>query len=310
MTTLAYFNGAIVPIEEAKVSVMTCTLNYGIGAFGGLRAYWSESRQELFGFRWHDHYKRFLNSTKLLMAEMDYTPERLVEITTDLLAREGWRENCYIRPLYYQADISFGAVRLHDMDDQVTIFAAPQGQFVGDKTGLDVCTSSWRRVDDTAIPARGKIIGSYVNSALIRSEAQLNGFGDAIVLNQDGHVSEGAVANFMMVRDGVLITPPVTANVLEGITRRTVLQLAQDDLGLEVVEREIDRTELYLADEAFYCGTGMQVTPIRSVDRRDIGEGETGRITQQVHDLYFRVVKGEVAKYEEWLTPVPVLEYA
>lgn len=310
MTTLAYFNGEIVPIEEAKVSVMTCTLNYGIGAFGGLRAYWSESRQELFGFRWHDHYTRFLNSTKLLMADLPYTVQDLVEITTELLAREGWRENCYIRPLYYQADTKTSGVRLHDMQDAVTIFAQPQGKFLSDDQPISVCVSSWRRVDDTAIPARGKIVGSYVNSALIRSDAILNGFRDAIVLNQDGHVSEGSVANFMMVRDGVLLTPPVTANVLEGITRRTVLHLAHKELGVPVVERQIDRTELYLADEAFFCGTGMQITPIGYVDHRAVGDSEVGPITQQIRDLYFRVVKGEVVKYEQWLTPVPVKVYA
>lgn len=307
MTKFAYFEGRIVPIEQAKVSITCNTLHYGTGCFGGLRGYWNEKQQQLYAFRLIDHYKRLLNSAKLLFCKLDYTPEKLVNITVELLSREGWRENCYIRPIVYKDDNVF-RVWLHDATDKVAIFSQPVGKYIEADKGANVCVSAWRRVDDTAIPARGKVNGAYVNSALVKSEAMLSGFDDAIVLNQDGHVSEGSAANFMMVRDGVLITPPITSNLLEGITRRTLIHLARLELDLDVVEREIDRTELYLADEAFFCGTGAQIAAIGSIDHRLVGDGALGPITQQIRDLYFRVVLGEEPKYMHWLTPVPVLE--
>lgn len=307
MTTLAYFEGDIVPFEQAKVSINCNTLHYGTGCFGGMRGYWNEAREQLYAFRLIDHYRRFLASARLLMFGFDYTPERLVEITIELLSREGWRQNCYIRPIAYKDDHVF-RVWLHDGIDKLAIFSRPIGKYIESDAGAKVCVSSWRRVDDTAIPARGKVNGAYVNSALIKSEAMLNGFDEAIVLNQDGHVSEGSATNFMMVRDGVLITPPVTDNILEGITRRTLIHLAREELGLEVVEREIDRTELYVADEAFFCGTGVQMAAIGSIDHRTVGNGGTGPLTEQLRELYFRVVTGEEPKYMDWLTPVPALE--
>jgi branched-chain amino acid aminotransferase len=309
MTTVAYFEGSIVPIEQAKVSIMTHTFNYGTGCFGGLRGYWNEERETLYVFRILDHYRRFLNSAKYLLAQVDHTPQQLADITVELLSREGWRENCYIRPLLYKADETIG-VRLHNLRDALAIFSLPLGQYLPQEEGAKVCTSSWRRVDDTVIPARGKLIGSYMNSSLIKSEAVLNGFSDAIVLNQDGHVSEGSAANFFMVRDDVLITPPVYGNVLEGIIRRTILHLAQQELGLPVKERTIDRSEVYIADEAFFCGTGVQFVTIGSVDHRQIGDGGTGPISRQVRDLFLRVLYGREPKYMHWLTPIPQAELA
>ena len=309
MTNLAYFEGNIVPIDQAKVSITCNTLHYGTGCFGGLRAYWNEEREQLYAFRLADHYKRFLNSTKLLRCRLDYTVDRLVEITLELLARENWRQNCYIRPIAYKDDGVY-RVWLHEATDKVAIFSFPVGAYIPVDQGANVCVSSWRRVDDTAMPARGKVNGTYVNSALVKSDAMLSGFDDAIVLNQDGHVAEGSAANFMLVRDGVLITPPITSNILEGITRRTIMELASDVLGVEVVEREIDRSELYLCDEAFYCGTGAQVTPISAIDHRPVGNGGVGGLTYQIRDLYFRVLHGQEPDYMHWLTPVPELVLA
>jgi branched-chain amino acid aminotransferase len=307
MTTLAYFQGKIVPIEQAQISVMNQTFNYGTGCFGGLRGYWNEDHQQLYVFRIHDHFRRVLQSAKLLLSELPHTPATLAEVTIDLLSREGWRQNCYIRPVVYKADNMLG-VRLHDLQSDVAIFSMPVGSYIPAEDGAKACVSSWRRVDDNAIPARGKIIGSYVNSALVKSDAVLNGFDEAIVLNQDGHVAEGSAANFVMIRDGQLIIPPVYANVLEGITLRSIVQLAQAELGLDVVDRPIDRSELYVADEAFFCGTGAQVAVITSIDHRPVGNGTIGPITRSLRDLFFRVVKGEEPKYRHWLTPVPVLE--
>ena len=304
MTTLAYFEGNIVPIAEACVSVTCSTLHYGTGCFGGLRAYWNEEQEQLYGFRWIDHYRRFLNSAKLIRCSVDLSAEQLRDITIALLSREGWRENVYIRPLAYKDDDIF-KVWLHESRDKVAIFSQRMGQYIPSNGAAKICVSSWRRVDDTAIPARGKINGAYVNSALVKTDAMLSGFDDAIVLNQDGHVSEASAANVMIVRDGVVITPPVTANVLEGITRHSLITLIREELGLDVVEREIDRTELYLADEAFLCGTGVEMVAIGFIDHRTIGQGGTGPITQRLHELFGRVLRGEEAKYMSWLSPIP-----
>jgi branched-chain amino acid aminotransferase len=302
MSQWAYFEGAIRPMQEARVSVMTHTFNYGTGAFGGIRAYWNESDEQLYVFRIGDHFRRFLNSGKILLAHVEETHESLTEITLELLRREGYRQDCYIRPILYKADELIG-VRLHDLRDAVTIFSVPFGRYIEAEEGARVCTSSWRRVDDTAIPPRGKLIGAYMNSALIKSEAVLNGFDEAIVLDQAGHVSEGSAENLFMVRNGVLVTPPLHSNVLEGITRGTIMTLATEDLGLTVVERVINRSELYLADEAFFCGTGVQVAAIASIDHRQIGEGRIGPVTSRLRDLYFRVVRGMEPSRASWLTP-------
>lgn len=303
MTTVAYFEGQFVPIEAAKVSVMNNTLHYGTGCFGGLRAYWNAEHEQLYAFRLIDHFERFLNSAKLLHMRLPYSAEQLVELVLELLRREGWRQNVYIRPIAYK-DSGIYEVWLHNMTDRVAIFSQEIGNYLRKEVGIKVCVSSWRRVDDTAIPARGKINGTYVNSALAKTDAVLSGFDEAIVLNQDGHVSEATAANFMMVRKGVLITPPITSNLLEGITRRSLLQLAREELGIEVMERDIDRSELYMADEAFFCGTGVQMAAISSIDHRTVGDGNIGPIAQALGDLQYRVLTGQEAAYMDWLSPV------
>jgi branched-chain amino acid aminotransferase len=303
MTQYAFFEGQIVPIEQAKISVMTHALNYGTACFGGLRGYWNEESEQLFVFRILDHYERLLNSGKLLMMDLPYAADELAGITLDLLRREGWRQDVYVRPLAYKADAGIG-VRLHGLQDAVTIFALPFGRYIQAEEGAHVTFSSWRRVDDNAIPARGKISGAYVNSALAKSEAVLNGFDEALVLNADGHLSEGSAENVFVVRNGVVITPPVTDNVLEGITRRTVLHLLSHEMDVAVAERPIDRTEVYLADEAFFCGTGVQIAAITRVDHRPLGDGNIGPITARLRQLYFDVVRGRNADYRHWCTPV------
>lgn len=299
----AFFNGEIVPLADAKVSVMTHALNYGTGVFGGLRGYWNNEEEQLFVFRPLDHFKRFLQSAQLMRMNLEQSPEDLTDILLELLRTEGFHENCYIRPLAYKSTEMIG-VRLHDVDDALTIFALPFGRYVANEEGAHVCFSAWRRVDDNAIPARGKVSGAYANSSLIKSDAILSGYDEALVLNEDGHVSEVSSANLFIVRDGVAITPPIYSNILEGITRRSMMQLLRDELGVEVVERNIDRTEVYLADEIFMCGTGVQIAAITKVEHRTIGTGAMGEITQKLRDLYFDVVQGKVEKYRDWLTPV------
>ncbi|MFA9491705.1 MAG: aminotransferase class IV, partial [Anaerolineales bacterium] len=216
----AYFRGKIVPYSEARVGVATHALNYGTAAFGGLRGYWNSDEQQLFVFRPRDHFKRLLNSARLLAANLDHTPETLTQVLLELLRQEGYREDCYIRPLIYKADEVIG-VRLHDLDDETTMFAVPFSKYVKHDEDAHVTFSSWRRIDDNAIPARGKISGAYINSAFIKTDAVLSGFDEALVLTNDGHLSEGSAMNVFIVRDGTIYTPPVTENILEGITRRT-----------------------------------------------------------------------------------------
>jgi branched-chain amino acid aminotransferase len=302
-TNYAFFQGQIVPIEQAKVSVMTHALHYGTACFGGIRAYWNEPAQQLYVFRLEDHIKRFLSSASLLLMKLPYSPQQLADVVVELLRCEGQRNDMYVRPLAYKADHKIG-VLLHGMIDEVTIFATPFGRYVANEEGASVRISSWRRIDDNAIPARGKIAGAYVNSSLVKSEALMDGYDEAIVLDEHGHASEGSAANIFMVRDGRLVTPPVSSNILEGITRRTIMELAAADLGITTEEREIDRTELYVCDELFFCGTGVQVAAITAVDHRSVGAGVMGPITTAVRDLYFDVVRGNVAKYRAWNTPV------
>ncbi len=305
MTTgqFAYFQKRIVPIEEARVSVMTNAFNYGTAVFGGMRAYWNETDEQLFVVRPREHFQRLIQSAGLLHADLGHSPDSLTEILLELLRRENYRTNVYIRPLIYAASERIG-VHFQDLEFDLAIFTLPSGQYIENDEGSHVCFSSWSRIQDNTIPARGKIAGAYVNSALIRTDALNAGYDDALVLNTDGHIAEGSVANFMMVRDGVVITPPVSANILEGITRRTLIELLRNDLGVTVTEREIDRTEIYIADEAFLCGTGLQIAAITRVEHRPIGRGTMGPITQQLRQLYFDVVHGRSAAYRHWLAPV------
>lgn len=305
----AYFEGEIVPYSQAKVGIMTHALHYGTGAFGGMRGYWNADLEQLYIFRPIDHFKRLLNSGKLLMAEVDHTPESLLKVTKELMRAEGLRQDCYIRPLIYKADEIIG-VRLHGLHDELAIYSVPFTRYVEADEGAHVTFSGWNRIDDNAIPARGKITGAYVNSAFIKSDALLAGFDEALVLNQDGHVSEGSAENVFIMRSGELITPPVTENILEGITRRTVMELAREELGLKVVERPIDRTEIYLCDELFMTGTAAQVTAVTRVDYRPIGSGEMGPVTARLREIYQRVVRGKEQKYLHWVSPVYVKEPA
>ena len=297
------FNGRVVPYSEVKFGVLTHAMNYGTAVFGGLRGYWNEDEKQLFIFRPRDHFRRFLQSASLLCMNVRTSGDDLLKGLIELIRTEGHEEDLYIRPLAFYSDEIIG-VRLHDLTAEVSIVAMPFGSYNKNEDSMHVTVSSWRRVDDNSIPARGKIAGAYVNSAFIKTDAVRAGFDEAIVLNADGHVSEGSAANFFMLRNGVFATPPITANVLEGITRRSVIQLLRDEMKMEVQEREIDRTELYLADEAFYCGTGAQISAITAVDHRLVGTGKLGDATARLKKLYFDVVRGKVAKYREWCQPV------
>jgi branched-chain amino acid aminotransferase len=295
----AYFNGKIVPYSEARVGVLTHGFNYGTAVFGGLRAYWNEEQEQLFLFRPKEHYQRLLHSANIMCMEFDHTPDSLVELTLELLREENYRRDIYIRPLAYKADEIIG-VKLHDLQDEITISAVPFDSYVPNDTNAHVTFSSWRRIDDNSIPARGKVSGAYANSALIKTDAVRAGFDEALVLTQEGHVSEGSAMNIFMLRNGNLITPPITDNILEGITRRTAIELARNELGLTIVERPIDRTEVYLSEEFFMTGTAAQIVAVTQVDHRLIGSGIMGPITSELRELYLPAVRGRLPDYLDW----------
>jgi branched-chain amino acid aminotransferase len=296
MPKYAFFQGRIVPIGEAKISIMTHGFNYGTGCFEGIRAYWNEQVGQLYAFRMREHYERMHRSCRILRIELAYTADELGEITLDLLRREGYRQDVYIRPLAYKADEAVG-VRLHDLSDDFAVFAIPFGRYIEREEGAHVCISSWRRVDDNAAPARAKITGAYINSALSKTDAVLSGYDEALVLTQTGHISEGSAENLFMMRDGVLVTPPVTSNILEGITRDTIIELAREEMGLHTVERSIDRSEIYVCEE-------VQIAAITQVEHRPIGTGSIGPVVSRLRELYFDAVRGKLPKYQHWCTPV------
>jgi len=235
--------------------------------------------------------------------QLPYSKEQLTETTLELIRRMEYREDVYVRPLAFYGDELIG-VRLHDLTPRVAIIIVPFSSYVDKPQPAHVTISSWRRVDDNIIPARGKVCGAYVNSALAKTDAYVNGFEEAIVLDGSGHVSEGSSENVFMLRNGTLLTPPINENILEGITRRTVLQLAQEEFGVKVQERSIDRTELFLADEIFLCGTGVQIIPVTQIDHRQIGNGQIGPLTQGLVDLYLNIIRGKNERYKGWVTPV------
>jgi len=298
-----FMGNDFIPVERGVISVRTHGFAYGTGCFEGIRGYWNEEDQQVYLFHLREHYERLLRSCKTLQMSIPYTVDQLVEISIELVRRNNQREDVYLRPVVYKSEQIIG-VRLHDVKDEFILTSEPMGNYV-EITGLRCGVSSWRRIDDNAIPARAKICGAYVNSAFAKSEAIQNGFDEAIMLTHDGHVSEGSAENIFLVENGQLITPAPSENILLGITRATVMKLAQRELGITTRERQIDRTELYSTDEVFLCGTGAQVAPVIEIDRRLIGDGKVGSITGKLQDLYFDVARGKVPAYrDQWCTPV------
>src|SRR5437660_10467776 len=298
-----FMNGEFVPAERGMISVRTHGFAYGTGCFEGIRGYWNEADQQVYLFRLREHYERFLRSCKILQIALPYTLEQLIDMSTELVRRNGQKQDVYLRPMAYKAAQTIG-VRLHGIQDDFIITSEPQGNYV-DITGLRCGVSSWRRVDDNAIPARAKITGSYVNSAFAKSEAMQNGFDEAIMLTHEGNVSEGSAENIFLLMNGEFVTPAPTENILLGITRETVIELARREFGRITRERQIERTELYVADEILLCGTGAQIAPVIKVDHRLIGDGTIGPISKALQQLYFDVVRGRITEYRaQWCTPV------
>jgi branched-chain amino acid aminotransferase len=300
---VCWFGGEFVPLADAKVGVMTHAFLYGTATFEGIRAYWNEEQEQLYGLKLREHYERLRDSARVLLMDPPGTADELIALTIDLLRRNGFRQDTYVRPTLYKSTEAIG-VRLHNLEQQLCIFAVPFGEYIAIDRGISAQTVSWRRNSDLSIPARSKIVGAYANSAFSKSEAQLNGYDEAIVLALDGHVSEGSAENLFMVRRGQLVTPGVSDEILEGITRDAIVQLARQELGIEVITRAIDRSELYIADEVFLCGTGAQISPVTMIDHRTVGDGDVGPITSRITQLYFDAVRGRLPAYGDWVTPI------
>ena len=295
----AFFEGKLVPLSEAKINIATHGFLYGTSVFSGMRAYWNEEKRRLFVFRPYDHFHRLLHSARIMSMQIPYDEEGLIDLTVNLLRTDSWQQDVYLRPTIYKADMGIG-VRLHNLKDEFSMFVTGFDKYVANDTNAHVTFSSWRRIDDNVIPARGKVSGAYANSALIKTDANRAGFDEALVLDSNGHVSEGSAMNIFMVRNGVLVTPPVTDNILEGITRKSIMELARKELGLDTHERTIDRTEVFIADELFMTGTAAQVTAVTKVDHRPIGAGVMGPVATKLRALYEDVVRGRNEKYTHW----------
>jgi branched-chain amino acid aminotransferase len=295
----AFFEGKIVPLADAKINIATHGFLYGTTVFSGMRAYWNEEKKRLFVFRPFDHFQRLLNSARMMAMDIPYDEESLIQLTLDVLRMDNWKEDVYLRPTIYKADMGIG-VRLHNLKDEFAMFVMAFEKYVPNDSNAHITFSSWRRIDDNSIPARGKISGAYANSALIKTDANRAGFDEALVLDNNGHVSEGSAMNIFIIRDGILITPPVTDNILEGITRRSVMELARSELGLQVLERSIDRTEVFIAEEVFMTGTAAQIVAVTKIDHRPVGTGKMGPITEKLRILFDDIVRAKHPKYQKW----------
>jgi branched-chain amino acid aminotransferase len=298
----AYFGGAIVPMNEANVSVSTHGLNYGTGCFEGIRAYWNEEQEQLYVLKLREHFERFAYSQRMLKIDVPETPDDLCEITLELLRRQNFRQNAYIRPLAYKSSRTI-KLTLSSLENAVTIFAFPMGNYVDISNGLHVSISSWRRVSGNAIPVRAKTVGGYVNSALAIDEATAAGYDETIFLTETGNVSEGSSCNLFLLKRGQLGTPRPADDILEGITRNAVIDMARRELGIQTQERAIDRTELYDADEVFLTGTGVQISPVTRIEGRDIGNGKPGPVTMELQRRYLAAARGDDPNYATWCTP-------
>ncbi len=302
MTEFLFINGEYVDAKTATIPVRTHAFLYGTSVFEGIRAYYNKEENQLYAFRVKEHYERLLRSAKVMWMQSPYSLEEYCKITKELLRKNKYKTDVYIRPTLYKSSQKVGPT-LTDNEDSFLIFTTPFGDYFDADKGLKLCVSNWRRTSDNAIPPRAKISGAYANSALIKTDAHEAGFDDAVVLSESGQVTEGSAMNIFLVINGVLTTSNTTDDILVGVTRNTVLELAKE-LNIPIKERAIDRTELYLADEVFCCGTGAQIVPVESIDHRIIGNGKIGKITKQISDLYFEVVRGNVEKFKDWCTPI------
>lgn len=295
------------PLEDARVGIMTHALHYGTGAFEGIRGNWNEDEGKTYIFKLKEHYERMLRGAKLLFIDIPYSIDELCEITVEVIQRSGFTEDVYIRPMAYKGEEKVANLNLRALGDSFFCLAVPFGQYIDSDGAISCCIASYRRIDDTMVPPRFKLAGLYLNSILAKTDALSSGFDEAIMLNQDGHVCEGTGENIFVVHGDKIVTPTLESNVLPGITRQTVIDLAINELGLKVQERPIDRSELIDADEVFLTGTAAHIQAVGSIDHRLVGSGSVGHLTKSLQDLYFPIVRGQNLKYLHYCTPASYL---
>ena len=302
-TPTAYINGEFAPLTDAKVGIQTHALHYGTAVFEGIRGNWSAEHETMYIYKLREHYERLLQGCKMLWIDVPHSVEELCGITVELVERSGYREDLYIRPVAYKAEEMVANLNLRALGDGFFCLAVPFGNYIDTDGAISCCVASYRRIDDTMVPPRFKLSGLYLNSILAKTDAVASGFEEAIMLNMDGHVCEGTGENIFVVHKGVVSTPTIESNALPGITRETVLGLLRGELGVPVVERSIDRSELYTADEVFLSGTAAHVQGVGSVDHRPVGSGGVGPVTRRLQELYFPIVRGENPAYADSCTP-------
>ena len=299
----AFFKGKFVPFADAKIGIATHAFNYGTGVFEGIRGYWNGSKSQMFILKLREHYERLAVSSMLTKIDLKYSIEKLCELTVELCKRNGYKEDVYIRPIAYKSEEKVG-LGLTGIEDDFCVFLSPFGNYLDISKGISVCISSWRRIPSQSLPLGAKITGAYMNSSLAKAEALEKGYDEAILLAPEGTVAEGSGENLFIVKDGKLITPPLTEIILPGITRVAIIELAEKELGIETVERHIKKEELFSADEMFFCGTGAQISPIVKVDGKKINDSIIGQTTKKLQTLYFKAVRGDDPKYQDWVTAV------
>jgi len=300
---LIWFKGDIMPVDEAKINVLSPTSQFGANVFEGLRCYWNDTDKELYAFRLEAHTERLLNSIKMMRFEDKYSYEELVSSFCDVVRANNYKEDIVSRQtIFLDGYGSWFATGPTEM----FIAPIPKSRLYADENkGVDCCISSWERINDNSLSPKIKVGANYINSRAGQLEAIRNGYDFSIFLNNNGKVSEGPGSCIFIVRNGKLITPPVTASILDSITRSTLIEIAREELGLNVIERDLDRTELYIADEIFLCGTAVEIVPVYSVDKISVGGvGVKGEVTKKLQKLYFEIVRGKVSKYKHWLTPI------
>ncbi len=304
MDSIAYHQGEYRLMKDCSINIATHALQYGTMVIGGVRGYYNQEDDKLYIFRLSEHVERLMRSSHIMQMQMpSLERNKISEIIIEVAKRNQVKNNVYFRPFIYKSSLQLSP-RLHDVADSFSLYMIPLDDYLDTTHGLKVGISNWRRMDENIIPARVKSSGAYINSALAKSEAVQNGYDEAIFLDSRGFVSEGSAENIFIVRDGVLITPPLAASVLEGITRRSLIELGQD-LAIPVQERDIARGEMYIADECFLCGTGAQVAWVAEIDRRQIGNGKIGPITNKLRENFINIVSGRNKDYyKKWLTPV------
>ncbi|MQG19023.1 MAG: branched-chain amino acid transaminase [SAR202 cluster bacterium] len=300
--SLAYFKGKVVPISDANINIMTHALHYGTAIFEGIRGNWNESEQKLYVFKLKEHYQRLLQGCKIMMMDIPYSVDDLCEITINLLKETKHKQDVYIRPIAYKSEELVANLKLHEIEDDFNLIVIPFGAYLDTEGTIRCTTSSWRRMEDTNVPPRIKVSGNYVNSILAKTEAVLAGFDEAILLNGNGVVSEGSGENLFLVINNELHTPELSDNILTGITRDSIKTIAQNDLKIPVIERRINRSEIYLADEMFLTGTAAHVTAVGELDNRTIGSGSIGPVTKQIQKIYSKAIRGQDPKYLNWCT--------